>query len=242
MQVATIHLRISFYVTEPEAQSGLFNRRSFYKTPLVMRGNAVLVDESLEVLCRLFSQTIPEKLTAQLETSAQKHKHLILDKCYKTDDVRGPHVTVRFGCYIKRGGSGSIRVSENNEILKEFLEENKTLWIFVSVLLCLFDPELAEIIQKIPLFYRIFGLFSIGFWNVTNISKLHRDLKDLRWCAAIPFGEFEGGMLDLKFLNTTVHVKRGDICFKSKDLFHNLSEVFGNRQVMILTNHAAVVS
>ena len=80
------------------------------------------------------------------------------------------------------------------------------------MLLRLFDPELAEIIQKIPLFYRIFGLFFIGFWNVTNISKLHKDLKDLRWCAAIPFGEFEGGMLDLKFLNTTVHVKRGDIC------------------------------
>ena len=87
MQVVTIHLRILFYVTEPEAQSGLFNRRSFYKTPLVMYNNAVLVDEFLEVLCRLFSQTIPEKLTAQLETSAQKHKHLIPDKCYKTDDV-----------------------------------------------------------------------------------------------------------------------------------------------------------
>ena len=87
------------------------------------------------------------------------------------------------------------------------------------MLLCLFDPELAEIIQKIPLFYRIFSLFFIGFWNVTNISKLHRDLKDLHWCAAIPFGEFEGGMLDLSFSTLQCMLKEGTFVFLSLKIY-----------------------
>ena len=96
--------------------------------------------------------------------------------------------------------------------------------------------------MEVPNKHRVIGLFEAAYVNFEDVSMLHRDSKDFRWCITIPYGDFQQGLLDFPFLNTTVDVKRGDIClFWSKRLWHTLKKVIGKRKVVVITNHTAVV-
>jgi hypothetical protein len=55
------------------------------------------------------------------------------------------------------------------------------------------------------------------------------------------FGDFEGGEIDLPYLNTTVRSKRGDLYFLySLKVFHNvLSSI--SRKLYVFTNYKSVV-
>jgi hypothetical protein len=57
----------------------------------------------------------------------------------------------------------------------------------------------------------------------------------------MPFGDFEGGEIDLSYLNTTVRSKRGDLYFLySPKVFHNVLSSIG-RESYVFTNHKSVV-
>ena len=77
------------------------------------------------------------------------------------------------------------------------------------------------------------------FWNLTNVSVVHRDEKDFCFCVVIPFGDFSQGILDFPVINTKVDFKRG--AFWSRGLFHNLVDVVSNKQYIILTNHSSLL-
>ena len=104
-----------------------------------------------------------------------------------------------------------------------------------------FAPDVTETICCIPQKYCLFECFSLCFWNLTNVSVVHRDKKNFCFCVAILFGDFSQEILDFPVINTKVDFKRGDMCaFWSKGLFHNLV-VVGNRQCIILTNHSSLL-
>lgn len=218
------------------------NRYAFYKQVCTLSGDDALVDTHGRVLVRLLKQIIPEHLLATLEKSAGDAVDL-LTHTNNVDDCRGIHTVVKFGSYIERGGSGKICTSKENERFQDFLSANAELWKFVTNIFTKFCPQIAQKVLQLPPAYRVFGAFSIGFWNVSDVYKLHRDERDLRWCLAIPFSNFLQAMLDFPYINTMVDAKRGDMCFFwSKKLWHNLRDSLGERQVLILTNHSALVS
>lgn len=236
--VEYVSIRDNFYTTERAMKN--FTSSIFYKETLVMKGNHLLVDSRGNVMCRLLENFIPHNLITQLENSAKRCEHLALTRY--TEDKQGPHICVRMGSVVERGGTGAIRKSSNNEEFSGFLADNKELFKFLSNFLEVFDPEAAKLIKRVPTEHRIFGNFTVGFWNVTNISKLHRDNRDFRWCFVIPFVENTSANLDLPVLNATVCLKRGDLCVvPSKDLFHSVSNVVGKRQVIVLTSHTALI-
>lgn len=219
----------------------MFKSTDFY-APLVMSGNHVLVSPSMQVYCRIFATLIPDYMLNTLEESADEVFSQITSK-HVVNDSQGPHTCIQFGSIIERGGSGQIRMSKNNMQFKDFIKSNSDLWSVISGLARVFCPEVTEAVELLPAEHRIFDMFSIGFLNMTPTRKIHRDVRDWRWCFVIPFGAFTQGFLDLPFLNTKVDVRRGDVaCFDSKTLWHNVTGVIGGRKSIVLTTHRSVVN
>ncbi len=58
----------------------------------------------------------------------------------------------------------------------------------------------------------------------------------------IPFGTFTDRSLEFLFINTIAKIQRCDIgCFNSYELWHNVTSVVGDRQVVVLTSHQSVL-
>ena len=58
--------------------------------------------------------------------------------------------------------------------------------------------------ELVPAEYKLWETISLMFWNGTNISKLHVDVRDYNWSMVMPYDHFIGGDIDLKYLNTLV--------------------------------------
>jgi len=237
-----IIMRYNPSVTRPKVENFVYERYSFHKQVAIMDKNDVLIDYDGNVLCRLLKDIIPDSLLRSLETTAAACKAAINLDEYLVVDCRGEHVCVRIGSLIERGGSGRIRTAKLCPEVQKFLDANEALWKFVSFISLIFCPEDTVKVLGLPPQYNELGAYSIGFWNISDISKIHRDSRDKRWCLLIPFGDFLQGNLDLTFLNTLVSVKRGDMCFFwSSKIWHNLRDVLGDRQALLLTNHDSVL-
>ena len=121
----------------------------------MMEGNHVLLSPQLSVLCRIFASAIPERLVHNLEISASNAEAKLCAR-NNVNDTRGAHTCVRFGSCIERGGSGSVRISQDNKYFADFINANNELWDFVSTLAFLFCPEIIPAILKVPNQHRIF--------------------------------------------------------------------------------------
>jgi hypothetical protein len=161
--------------------SGAVVRNSFYEDLLVMKGNESLLDWWGHTLIKLFKNNIPSNLLDTLEATAAKYAPLVEQDC-SVDDIRGPHVSVRLGFYLERGGSGGVTASRYNYILRGFLRENRKLWKHVAMVFHAFAPDVAETVCCIPQKYRPFDCFSLGFWNLTNVSVVQRQKGLLLLC------------------------------------------------------------
>ena len=150
---------------------------------------------------------------------------------------------MQFGAIIERGGSGQIHHSSDNIELKDFIIKNYLLWNYIALLFAFLCPQEACILMSVPKRLRIFGnMFTAGYWNLEPLSNLHRDTHNWRWCIAISFGNFANGVLDFPIINTSIGLKRCDICFFwSKKVFHTVANADKTRQSFILTNHTAVI-
>ena len=101
----------------------------------------------------------------------------------------------------------------------------------------------------------------LSYW----LEKFHRDTRDWFYCWIIPFGDWTGDELQLKYNNIKVctnevqlnlnvnknhiikfwlqlQVKRGDICvINSKYAWHALEKTKGKKQSLVFTNHWGIV-
>lgn len=243
LESAEVFLKINKPLTLKQA---LFcDRSTYYQQKLVLTGLSVVVDGRGISLIIHLPCVLPENLVYGLEQVCADLRKVIPTNSVDTEigsKSRGLHKSIRFGSIVQRGGSGQICISKNNTKMKEFISSNQGLWDFVSDLFSKLCVDEADIMRKVPEKHRVFGLFGAAYWNISNVSVLHRDHRDWRWCVAIAFGEFESGALDFPVINTMVYGRRlGLVFFWSKKLFHNVIDVIGDRQSVVLTNHTAVV-
>lgn len=241
LQLGSIILRNNPHVTRQQNTQGSLGRDHIYRTPVALEGNSCIVDSSGAVLVRLFANIVPEHLLEVLEVTADKHKQQVTRQAMVAD-TRGRHACVTFGSYIECGGSGRIWTVKDHHSCRSFLEEIHEVGQFVNDLFSKVCVEVASQVAHVPQEYRLWDAITLLFWNATNISKHHVDVRDLQWSMVLPFGDFTGGDIDLPYLNATVKARRGDIyLINSNKVYHTVGACSPNRQVLIFTNHKAVV-
>lgn len=207
-----------------------------------MTGNSCLVDWSGCVLIRNFSSIVPEHLLQLAEKVSAQHKPALLRRA-PVLDMRGNHFTARFGSYIERGGSGRIWTRKQLEGLEGFIEDISPVGEFVSNVFAQLCSEVAKQVENVPQDKKLWPVICLLFWNGTNISKVHTDPRDLTWSMVLPFGKFQGGQINLPYLNATLESKRGDLyLINSNRVFHSLCASSGDREVFVFTNHRVVVT
>jgi hypothetical protein len=208
---------------------------------ILLEGNSCLVDSSGAVLLRLLANIVPEHLLQVLETTTQKHRQQII-KQSRVTDIRGEHASVMFGSYVERGGSGKIWTARDHLNCKGFLDDIHEVGQFVSSLFRKVCVEVAYNVANVPANYKLWDAVTLLFWNASNISKSHVDVRDLQWSLVLPFGHFTGGDVCLPYLNARVKARRGDIyLINSNKVFHNVAESSLSREVLVFTNHRSVI-
>jgi hypothetical protein len=241
LTLSEIFLRDNPYIRHQQNKDQSFPRGSIYKTTISLSGNSCIVDSSGAVLIRLLSGIVPEHLLDILEQSASKHQQQV-SKQSMVNDIRGQHACVTFGSYVERGGSGKIWTVKDHPSCRGFLEEIHAVGQFVSDLFSKVCVEVASDVAYVPEEYKLWAAVSLLFWNASNISKSHVDVRDLQWSLVLPFGDFTGGEIDLPYLNAIVKARRGDIyLINSNKVFHKVNESGPNRQALVFTNHRSVV-
>ena len=80
---------------------------------------------------------------------------------------------------MEKEGLGKItkQARGTSGVGQEWIEKNQDLWMHVSLAVASAVPTFSAQLQKVPEKIRKFGLFSVLYYNATNISKFHRDLK-----------------------------------------------------------------
>ena len=198
------------------------------------------MDSQGTVLGRLLKQVVPEYMMLKLERAAERHRQKLLRK--QVVNSRRKYASVVFGSYIERGGSGSIWTYKNREECKGFMEEIDEIGKFMNALFMLLCPEITHAVAQIPDRYKLWLAISLLYWNVSNISKTHRDVLDLDYSLVLPFGNFDQGDVVFTYLNATLQARRGDIyLICSNKVYHNIEREGPERQALVFCNHAAVV-
>ena len=134
-------------VTQTEHRNKVYSSDHFYKETLTLSENSCLVDSSGQVLARLLSNIVPERLVQQLEQVSEKYKKHLKALC-EISDNRGAHVTIKFGSYLERGGKGRMFVKKNPPNCLDFLEEVKEVGEFISYVYNMVCVEVASVIQQ----------------------------------------------------------------------------------------------
>ncbi len=88
---------------------------------------------------------------------------------------------MRINSLIESSGSGSIRTAKLCPKIQKFVDANEDLWKFVSFISLMFCPEDTVKVMRLPPQYNELSAYSLGFWNISDISKIHRDSRDKRW-------------------------------------------------------------
>ena len=199
-----MHVRDNPCVTLNQNKAGTFPRDHFYKQPITLKGNACLIDSSGEVLARLFSGIVPEHLLQKLEVISRHYRKQVIATS-AVDDVRGHHVSTRFGSCVERGGSGKIHTTKHNKHCDYFLEAIEEVGQFVSEVFRQVCPEVAlDVIAHVPKEMQLWPGLTLMFWNATTVTVNHVDVRDLIWSLVLLFGKFTGGNIDLPYLNTKI--------------------------------------
>lgn len=161
------------------------------------------------------------------------------------EDSRGPHSTLAVGAWLERGGGGQPHLTPFTKTTegKQFIQRHRNLFIKASSVAQRVTPWYAADLMCVPEELRLLELFSLGFFNITPGHQCHRDLRDYVFCWVAVFGDFEAGELSFPYLDTIVHVKPGDlICFRSKELFHEVMPATGQRMSFVLCTHTALLN
>jgi len=239
LKLTNIKIHESPKVTKLQHKNNIYPRDHFYKQLLFLNGNSSVIDSFGNVLVRLLHNIVPEHLLTKLESTCEKYRQ----KLRNVTDVRGTHTTVRFGSYIERGGQGRIITVKNISKLENFLEEIDDVGQFINAIFCKVCVEVALNMTAVPEEYKLWSAISLMFWNATNITDSHVDVRDLHWSLVLPFGNFSGGEVDLKYLNTTLTIRRKDMYFiNSNSVYHNVLPSFENKKVLVCTNHRSFLA
>lgn len=157
-------------------------------------------------------------------------------------DVRGVHATVKIGSYVERGGSGAVWTKKSPPGLETFIEDIDEIGTYINTIYKIICKEEADKMLQVPAEMKLWDAISLMFWNGSNITSTHVDVRDLNWSLVMPFGHFTGGEVDLPYLNATVASKRRDLyIIYSNKVFHNVCASSPEREVYVFTNHRSIV-
>jgi hypothetical protein len=215
--VQKVHFRKLIRVTREAHLSGLVKE---IHPPLVLSSNEVVFDNKGMIVAWLMKDIISDKLMDNLEKSANK---CTLGQ-FK-EDARGKNKKATLGSMVERGGSGKIHPQQHEtKAGKEFLTKNKNMIEYLSQIMTCITPIQSFLVEYVPKEHKVMDKFSVCFWNRTPIGKLahllctlhyhlnislttentHRDSRDWYYCWIVPFGNWTGGEISLKYNNIKV--------------------------------------
>lgn len=210
-----VHVRKLIRVTKQAHVRGLI--KEIYP-PLVLSSNEVVFDIKGMIVAWLIKDTISPTMLSTLEKSAKK-----CPLGHYKEDSRGDNKKATLGSMIERGGSGKIHPQDDKTTAgKSFLHKNKLLIAHLSQIMSDVTPVQSFLVDYVPEKHRVMKKFSVCFWNRTPIGRLmvnivtrilinylntvttHRDTRDWFYCWIVPFGNWTGGNISLKYNNIQV--------------------------------------
>jgi len=161
----------------------------------------------------------------------------------KVRDSRGAHKVVKAGRWIQQGHYTLHGPKKNLQILEQFRIKWTIEWNRIADEVRKNFPSFIDSVRDVPQQELPFGdIFSFFICNVSNVSEFHRDFDDNDLCVVIPLGEFEGGRLEFPYLKVNVRIRSGDLfIFNSRELWHGLGTVTGNRHSIVLTTQKSLI-
>lgn len=215
---------------------------------LEVRFNCRIVNNRGDILACIFRQTIPKEQLDQLIKSTQ----VLLEnqEPKKETSCRGKDISVyHLGCWRKYAEKGRL-TKQTTEFATQWFRTNAKVFEIVAGLFKSNFSELyttysnakmrlAQTLQEHEV-TQILGPWCSLALNINFASEIHTDKHDYRtgYCWIVPFGNFIGGALHMKEINTNAYLEAGDcIAFRSYDLLHYVLPYEGVRHSLVLFSH-----
>ena len=234
---AKVMVRKEMQVTAKQVKRGLIG----VTTRERLTNSTLVINEAGEKVLLFLKSYISQEMIANLTEDVRREKFMTMAK-KKKETSRGDVQGVYFGRWEELGqGSYHWTLSTKKEEGKRFIYRNSKVWTRAARALKWLDPQCYEEVQKGK--HSLFGrVFSFAVVNLQCKFKLHRDYRDYKWCCIMPFGEFQGGEVELPFLGIEVQAKAGDVLFiRSSKSWHSVKENTGKRGSVVLTTHCNVL-
>ena len=232
----------SKHITKTQHSSGAIKCCT---TTHIIKENTVVIDQDGIVVLWFLKNWIEAKVLEEMD--AWITSEVNFQKLAKSNikDSRGQMPTISFGVWQRRGGSYSFYFTPatKKDIGQAFLNKFKCVWDKVAGAVEMVDKDYATTVRSLHCLPRYFGLFSFGVLNMLSPTKLHKDPRDFRLSCSIPFGNFTDGNIWFPYLGLEVEARTSDVAlFNSKNHYHTVKRVEGNRKSMALANHTSTLS
>lgn len=136
---------------------------------------------------------------------------------------KGAMNTFGLGYHLDRIGRLSAIPFNKSPLGQQIIQLVQPITHIITTLLKQLDNEFYTLLKTtIPSKYRLFGMLTAFFCNLTSPSNTHRDLRDAKWCFIFNFGNMTTTKLELPYCNAALLYSIGDlIMLKSKDVWHS---------------------
>lgn len=160
--------------------------------------------------------------------------------------LKGAKDTYALGQYLDR--VGTLSTSPNNKLSLgiQIIKQLQPIAKIIKHVAIQVIPAYVQTVLQVPKKFRKFKMFHAFYGNRQAPSEIHRDEKDLQYCAIFPFGTLETTYIYLPYCNIKIKMKIGDlIILNSKYCWHagdiDCPEGF-LRYSGVFVNHTAFVN
>ena len=232
------HIRNNPRVTQKQNRSGVYDSSSFYKFPLSLKGNSLLVSEKGTVIAILLKGVI----TGSAAEAAEEFLHTLMNnhRIRQISNSRGDYLGFMCGLSKESGGKGLVRYHNQ---FPGFLHSSLALIKQVEDVLQNIDPAFAASSDLIPSQLIPCRPFTAIYCNLTPTLASHVDKRDGKWTAITPLGSFRKGSLQLEYLNTKLKAHRGDMILlhQSSSVYHKVVEAASHRWSYVFSQHPCII-
>ena len=155
-QISHLYVRDNPRVKQTEHKANMFSNDHFYPKALYLGENSCVISSTGQVLFRVLSGIVPQSYLTLLNNFTTKYSQ----QGHVTNDIRGPHTTMKFGSYLERGGSGKIFTVKGD---KQMLESIDEVGKFVSEVFSKVCEEVAINVRQVPQQYKLWDAITLMF-------------------------------------------------------------------------------
>jgi hypothetical protein len=161
----------------------------------------------------------------------------------EVNDSRGPRDVIYLGTWVRRYHTTCHRTPQTKIYGEENILKYKNLWKFISEIAEKYFPKTCSKFNVLDEKLKLFGIFSLGSFNITSISKFHIDRNDAGICVTIPTCDMDYGEITFPLLNLKFQLRKGDlILYDSSKIIHNVNQCKSIRHTLNLTTQKDLIA